>query len=204
MNERTPVLDLACHAILVLGAAIVCLPIYFVFVTGSQSQQEIMQVPLSWLPGDQFLTNMQTVLSSAKFGRLLLNSFIVACGITLGKLAVSLIAAFAVTYFRFPFRLTAFWLIFMSLMLPIEVRIVPTYESAANVALPLNLLGGWLGWQALVDLDWNLVNSYSGLILPLIASATATFLFRQFFLTVPDELCEAARIDGATPGSSSG
>ena len=199
MNERTPVLDFVCHAILVLGAAIVCLPIYFVFVTGSQSQQEIMQVPLSWLPGDQFLANMQTVLSSAKFGRLLLNSFVVACGITLGKLAVSLIAAFAVTYFRFPFRLTAFWLIFMSLMLPIEVRIVPTYESAANVALPLNILGGWLGWQMLVDLDWNLVNTYSGLILPLIASATATFLFRQFFLTLPDELCEAARIDGASP-----
>lgn len=199
MNERTPVLDFVCHAILVLGAAIVCLPIYFVFVTGSQSQQEIMQVPLSWLPGDQFLANMQTVLSSAKFGKLLLNSFIVACGITLGKLAVSLIAAFAVTYFRFPFRVTAFWLIFMSLMLPIEVRIVPTYESAANVALPLNILGGWLGWQMLVDLDWNLVNTYSGLILPLIASATATFLFRQFFLTLPDELCEAARIDGASP-----
>lgn len=199
MNERTPVLDFACHAILVVGAAIVCLPIYFVFVTGSQSQQEIMQVPLSWLPGDQFLANMQTVLSSAKFGKLLLNSFVVACGITLGKLAVSLIAAFAVTYFRFPFRLTAFWLIFMSLMLPIEVRIVPTYESAANVALPLNILGGWLGWQALIDLDWNLVNTYSGLILPLIASATATFLFRQFFLTLPDELCEAARIDGASP-----
>ena len=199
MNERTPVLDLVCHAILVLGAAIVCLPIYFVFVTGSQSQQEIMQVPLSWLPGDQFLANMQTVLSSAKFGKLLLNSFVVACGITLGKLAVSLIAAFAVTYFRFPFRLTAFWLIFMSLMLPIEVRIVPTYESAANVALPLNILGGWLDWQMLVDLDWNLVNTYSGLILPLIASATATFLFRQFFLTLPDELCEAARIDGASP-----
>ena len=199
MNERTPVLDLVCHAILVLGAAIVCLPIYFVFVTGSQSQQEIMQVPLSWLPGDQFLANMQTVLSSAKFGKLLLNSFVVACGITLGKLAVSLIAAFAVTYFRFPFRLTAFWLIFMSLMLPIEVRIVPTYESAANVALPLNILGGWLGWQALIDLDWNLVNTYSGLILPLIASAIATFLFRQFFLTLPDELCEAARIDGASP-----
>ncbi len=199
MNERTPVLDVACHAILVVGAAIVCLPIYFVFVTGSQSQQEIMQVPLSWLPGDQFLANMQTVLSSAKFGKLLLNSFVVACGITLGKLAVSLIAAFAVTYFRFPFRLTAFWLIFMSLMLPIEVRIVPTYESAANVALPLNILGGWLDWQALIDLDWNLVNTYSGLILPLIASATATFLFRQFFLTLPDELCEAARIDGASP-----
>ena len=199
MNERTPIIDFACHLILVMGAALVCLPIYFVFVTGSLSQAEIMRVPMSWLPGDQFLANMQTVLSSANFGRLLLNSFIIASGITIGKLAVSVIAAFAVTYFRFPFRMTAFWLIFMSLMLPIEVRIVPTYESAANVALPLNILGSWLGIQALVDLDWNLVNTYSGLILPLIASATATFLFRQFFLTVPDELCEAARIDGATP-----
>ncbi|MCR4521606.1 MULTISPECIES: ABC transporter permease subunit [Bosea] len=199
MNERTPVIDALCHLILLVGAALVCLPIYFVFVTGSLTQQEIMRVPMSWLPGSQFFANMQTVLSNANFGRLLLNSFIIATGITIGKLAVSVIAAFAVTYFRFPFRMTAFWLIFMSLMLPIEVRIVPTYESAANVALPLNILGSWLGIKALVDLDWNLVNTYSGLILPLIASATATFLFRQFFLTIPDELCEAARIDGATP-----
>jgi len=199
MNERTPVLDVVCHLILLAGAALVCLPIYFVFVTGTLSQQEIMRVPMSWLPGDQFFVNLQTVLRSANFGRLLLNSFIVACGITIGKLSISVIAAFAVTYFRFPFRMTAFWLIFMSLMLPIEVRIVPTYESAANVALPLNILGSWLGVQTLVDLDWNLVNTYPGLILPLIASATATFLFRQFFLTVPDELCEAARIDGASP-----
>jgi len=199
MNEHTPILDAVCHLILLVGAALVCLPIYFVFVTGSLSQPEIMRVPMSWLPGNQFLANMQTVLSNANFGRLLLNSFIMATGITVGKLAVSVIAAFAVTYFRFPFRMTAFWLIFMSLMLPIEVRIVPTYESAANVALPLNILGSWLGIQALVDLDWNLVNTYSGLILPLIASATATFLFRQFFLTIPDELCEAARIDGASP-----
>jgi sn-glycerol 3-phosphate transport system permease protein len=199
MNERTPILDAVCHLILLVGAALVCLPIYFVFVTGSLSQPEIMRVPMSLLPGNQFFANMQTVLSNANFGRLLLNSFIIATGITVGKLAVSVIAAFAVTYFRFPFRMTVFWLIFMSLMLPIEVRIVPTYESAANVALPLNILGSWLGIQALVDLDWNLVNTYSGLILPLIASATATFLFRQFFLTIPDELCEAARIDGATP-----
>lgn len=199
MNERTPIIDALCHLILLAGAALVCLPIYFVFVTGSLSQAEIMRVPMSWLPGSQFFANMQTVLSNANFGRLLLNSLIIATGITVGKLAVSVIAAFAVTYFRFPFRMTAFWLIFMSLMLPIEVRIVPTYESAANVALPLNILGSWLGIGALADLDWNLVNTYSGLILPLIASATATFLFRQFFLTVPDELCEAARIDGATP-----
>jgi sn-glycerol 3-phosphate transport system permease protein len=199
MNERTPILDAVCHLILLVGAVLVCLPIYFVFVTGSLSQPEIMRVPMSWLPGNQFFANMQTVLSNANFGQLLLNSFIIATGITVGKLAVSVIAAFAVTYFRFPFRMTVFWLIFMSLMLPIEVRIVPTYESAANVALPLNILGSWLGIQALVDLDWNLVNTYSGLILPLIASATATFLFRQFFLTIPDELCEAARIDGASP-----
>jgi sn-glycerol 3-phosphate transport system permease protein len=199
MNERTPILDAVCHLILLVGAVLVCLPIYFVFVTGSLSQPEIMRVPMSWLPGNQFFANMQTVLSNANFGRLLLNSFIIATGITVGKLAVSVMAAFAVTYFRFPFRMTVFWLIFMSLMLPIEVRIVPTYESAANVALPLNTLGSWLGIQALVDLDWNLVNTYSGLILPLIASATATFLFRQFFLTIPDELCEAARIDGASP-----
>lgn len=199
MVERTPILDFFCHLILLLGAALVCLPIYFVFVTGSLSQQQVMSVPMSWLPGTEFFTNMKTIMSNANFGRLLLNSFIIATGITVGKLSVSLIAAFAVTYFRFPFRLTAFWLIFVSLMLPIEVRIVPTYESAANVALPLKLLGSWLGVTLLADLDWNMVNTYPGLILPLIASATATFLFRQFFLTVPDELCEAARIDGATP-----
>lgn len=199
MNEHTPLLDAVCHLILLCGAALVCLPIYFVFITGTMSQQEIMQVPLAWLPSDQFFVNVRTVLANANFGRLLLNSFIIAVGIAAGKLAVSVIAAFAVTYFRFPFRMIAFWLIFMSLMLPIEVRIVPTYESAANVALPLNILGQWFGIQALVGLDWNLVNTYSGLILPLIASATATFLFRQFFLTVPDELCEAARIDGAGP-----
>ncbi|WP_293857052.1 ABC transporter permease subunit [uncultured Alsobacter sp.] len=199
MNERTPILDAVCHLILLAGALLVCLPIYFVIVTGSMSQQEIMRVPISWLPSNQFFANVRTVFANADFGRLLLNSFIVAVGIAVGKLSVSVIAAFAVTYFRFPFRIAAFWLVFMSLMLPIEVRIVPTYESAANVALPLNLVGQWLGITALVDLDWNMVNTYPGLILPLIASATATFLFRQFFLTVPDELCEAARIDGATP-----
>lgn len=203
MNERTPIIDALCHLILLVGAALVCLPIYFVFVTGSLTQQEIMRVPMSWLPGSQFLANTQAVLSNANFGRLLLNSFIIATGITIGKLAVSVIAAFAVTYFRFPFRMTAFWLIFMSLMLPIEVRIVPTYESAANVALPLNILGSWLGIRALVDLDWNLVNTYSGLILPLIASATATFLFRQFSSPSPTSCARPRASMAPRPGSSS-
>jgi sn-glycerol 3-phosphate transport system permease protein len=162
MNERTPILDAVCHLILVAGALLVCMPIYFVIVTGSMSQQEIMRVPISWLPSNQFFVNVRTVFASADFGRLLFNSFVVAVGIAVGKLSVSVIAAFAVTYFRFPFRLAAFWLVFMSLMLPIEVRIVPTYESAANVALPLNLVGQWLGITALVDLDWNMVNTYPG------------------------------------------
>jgi sn-glycerol 3-phosphate transport system permease protein len=209
MLEKTPVLDLICHLILLLGAALVCLPLYFVFVTGTLSQEEVLVVPMSRLPSNQFFVNLATILEKASFGRQLLNSFVVALGVTVGKLSISIIAAFAVTYFRFPFRKTAFWLIFVSLMLPIEVRIVPTYESAANVALPLNVLSTWFDLSGLfsriagrdveVGLDWNMVNTYPGLILPLIASATATFLFRQFFLTVPDELLEAALIDGARP-----
>ncbi|WP_368649875.1 sn-glycerol-3-phosphate ABC transporter permease UgpE [Brucella intermedia] len=197
MNERTPILDVVCHAVLIIGIVLVCLPLYFVMVTGSLSQQDVLKVPMSWLPGDQFLFNSLEVLTTISFGQLLVNTFIVALGITVGKLALSVLAAFAVTYFRFPFRMTAFWLIFISMMLPIEVRIVPTYESAANMALPLNIIFAWLGIS--VELNWNMVNTYPGLILPIIASATATFLFRQFFLTIPDDLCDAARIDGAKP-----
>ncbi|BBK40859.1 sn-glycerol-3-phosphate transport system permease protein UgpE [Allostella vacuolata] len=209
MIERTPVLDLACHAILVLGAAIVCMPIYFAFVAGSLTIQEVQQVPLPWVPGDQFLVNAEAAWTRGNFARLFVNSAIVAVGITVGKIAVSMLSAFALAYFRFRWRMTAFWLIFASLMLPVEVRIVPTFESVANAALPLQWvvdeldLAGW--WHAItgnrieIALQWNMVDTYSGLILPLIASATATFLFRQFFLTIPDELCEAARIDGASP-----
>ncbi|BBK32778.1 carbohydrate ABC transporter membrane protein 2 (CUT1 family) [Stella humosa] len=209
MIERHPVLDLACHAVLVLGAAIVCMPIYFAFVAGSLTIQEVQQVPLPWLPGSHFVANAETAWNKGNFARLFINSAIVAVGITVGKIAVSMLSAFALAYFRFRWRMTAFWLIFASLMLPVEVRIVPTFESVANAALPLQWvvdeldLAGW--WEVLtgnrieIALQWNLINTYSGLILPLIASATATFLFRQFFLTIPDELCEAARIDGASP-----
>jgi sn-glycerol 3-phosphate transport system permease protein len=209
MIERTRGLDIACHGILILGGLLVCVPIYFAFVVGSHTASEVLAVPPPWLPGDQFVANVATAWQKGNLGRLFVNSFIVAIGITVGKIAVSLLSAFAITYFRFPFRMTAFWLIFASLMLPIEVRILPTYESVANVALPLQWLidtfdiGRWIGaltgTQVEIALEWNMMNSYGGLILPLIASATATFLFRQFFLTVPEELCEAARIDGASP-----
>jgi sn-glycerol 3-phosphate transport system permease protein len=197
MVERTRTLDIACHGLLILGGLLVCLPIYFVFVVGSHTVGDVLAVPPPWLPGDRFFENAATAWQKGNLGRLLFNSLVVAVGITVGKIAVSLLSAFAISYFRFRYRMTAFWLIFASLMLPVEVRILPTYEAVANVALPLQWLFDWLGFE--VTLEWNMMNSYGGLILPLIASATATFLFRQFFLTVPEELCEAARIDGASP-----
>ncbi len=197
MVERTRTLDIACHGLLILGGLLVCLPIYFAFVVGSHTVGDVLAVPPPWLPGDRFFENAATAWQKGNLGRLLFNSLVVAVGITVGKIAVSLLSAFAIAYFRFRYRMLAFWLIFASLMLPVEVRILPTYEAVANVALPLQWLFDWLGFE--ITLEWNMMNSYGGLILPLIASATATFLFRQFFLTVPEELCEAARIDGASP-----
>jgi sn-glycerol 3-phosphate transport system permease protein len=135
--------------------------------------------------GNQLIENYSTILASGKrtaggvpVSTMMWNSLVMAVGIVVGKIAISLISAFAIVYFRFPFRMTCFWMIFLTLMLPVEVRILPTYK---------------------VVVDLGLLNTYTGLILPLIASATATFLFRQFFLTVPDELAEAARVDGAGP-----
>jgi sn-glycerol 3-phosphate transport system permease protein len=137
------------------------------------------------LPGSKAVANYRTALtagtqqlSGTPVGLLLFNSIVLAVGVAVGKIAISILSAFAIVYFRFPGRMLAFWTIFLTLMLPVEVRILPTYAVVA---------------------DLGLLNSYTGLILPLIASATATFLFRQFFLTVPDELAEAARIDGAGP-----
>ena len=208
MVERSPVLTLVCHLILIGGIVLVCLPLYFAFIAGSLTMEEVQQVPMPWLPGSHFVENLVTAWNKVDFGQLLVNSFIVSVGITVGKVSISLLSAFAITYFRFRFRLLAFWLIFVSLMLPVEVRIVPTYESVANAALPiqwiidaLNLSALWewfTGHQVEIALEWNMINTYQGLILPLIASASATFLFRQFFLTVPEELLEAARLDGAS------
>jgi sn-glycerol 3-phosphate transport system permease protein len=151
------------------------------FVASTVDQQEIVRPPMPLWPGDKLIENYTRALTSgvnAPVAMMLLNSAIMAIGISVGKIAISLISAFAIVYFRFPGRRIFFWLIFLTLMLPVEVRIVPTYEVIAN---------------------FGMLNSYSGLILPLIASATATFLFRQFFMTVPDELAEAARVDGAGP-----
>jgi len=169
------------HVLLIAGISLMCFPIWLTFVGSTVTQQEIIRPPLPLLPGPHFVDNYRAALFSgvqAPVGLMLLNSTIMALGIAIGKIAISLLSAFAIVYFRFPGRMLCFWTIFITLMLPVEVRIVPTYEIAVKLGL---------------------LNSYPGLILPLIASATATFLFRQFFLTVPDELVEAARMDGAGP-----
>jgi len=144
------------------------------------------QVPLPLWPGTHLWDNLsQTLFGAGLSGTegapvwlMLFNSLAMAMMISLGKIAISLLSAFAIVYFRFPFRMTCFWMIFITLMLPVEVRILPTFEVVANLGM---------------------LNSYWGLSIPLIASATATFMFRQVFLTVPDEMLESARIDGAGP-----
>ena len=169
------------HTLMILGVLIVFFPIWLAFVASTVTQPEIVSPPMPLWPGDQFLTNYKKALLAGvnvPVATMLLNSLIMAMGIAIGKIIISLLSAFAIVYFRFPGRNFFFWMIFLTLMLPVEVRILPTYEVIAG---------------------FGLLNSYSGLIFPLIASATATFLFRQFFMTIPDELTEASRVDGARP-----
>jgi len=184
MVENRPFLTFLTHAVMVLAIIVVLFPIYITFVASTHESSDVLMTVQGWF-GDHLIENYRTVLQAGKattggipVGVMMWNSLIMALGIVFGKIAISLISAYAIVYFRFRFRMVFFWIIFMTLMLPIEVRILPTYEVVA---------------------DLGLLNTYTGLTLPLIASATATFLFRQFFLTVPDELTEAARVDGAGP-----
>ncbi|NEW91255.1 sn-glycerol-3-phosphate ABC transporter permease UgpE [Rhodopseudomonas sp. BR0M22] len=185
MVEHRKFGNLLPHLILWVGVAIVAFPVYLAFVASTQDNATIANGQMSLLPGGHFLENYYKTIFVGSSGTtrepvasMLFNSFVMAMSIALGKIAISIISAYAIVYFRFPFRMTIFWIIFITLMLPVEVRIYPTYKIAA---------------------DLNLLDSYAGLALPLIASATATLLFRQFFMTVPDELLEASRIDGAGP-----
>jgi sn-glycerol 3-phosphate transport system permease protein len=188
MVENRPLATTLSHLVLVLGVLIVAFPVYITFVASTQTAAQIVQnVPMSLLPGDNMIHTYRAALlgGQTEYGSriapvapMLTVSFISALVIAVGKIVISLLSAFAVVYFRFPFRNLVFWMIFVTLMLPVEVRILPTYKVVS---------------------DLGMLNTYAGLTVPLIASATATFLFRQFFLTVPDELVEAARIDGAGP-----
>ncbi len=201
MVERTRVLDLLTHGLMLVGIFLLIFPVYLAIIAATHDVDTVNRLPMPLLPGDAIVANVTEAFVKGDLARQLWNTTIQATGIAFGKIVISVLSAFAIVFFRFPFRMVAFWLIFMSLMLPIEVRIVPTYEVAANAMTPLIWIAGRLGLGAVIDLDVkvSLLNSYWGLILPIIASATATFLFRQFFLTVPDELVEAAKMDGAGP-----
>ena len=185
MVENRPIATFLTHAVLILGVVFLCFPVWMALVASTHGPGALAKSPIPLWFGDQAFANYSQLLSGGvpdaggiPVGRMMLNSLIMALGITFGKIAVSLTAAFAIVYFRFPFRMGFFWMIFITLMLPVEVRILPTYDVMVKLGL---------------------LNSWPGLIVPLIASATATFLFRQFFLTIPDELVEAARIDRAGP-----
>ncbi len=185
MVENRPWLTVMSHAVLIAGIAVIAFPLYVTFVASTLTLDQILQVPMPLVPGDRLWENYSRALTAgasgaaaAPVGRMMLNSLVMAVAIALGKIAISLIASFAIVYFRFPLRTFFFWMIFVTLMLPVEVRIIPTYKVVS---------------------DLGMLNSHVGLTLPLIASATATFLFRQFFLTIPEELAEASRIDGAGP-----
>ncbi|TIR91963.1 MAG: sn-glycerol-3-phosphate ABC transporter permease UgpE [Mesorhizobium sp.] len=184
MIGQSPLRVLIAHAALILGILIVAFPIYYTFVASTQTLQTILKPPLPLLPGDQLWNNYSEALFGGvgrigvSVGRLLLNTTVMALGVAVGKIFISILSAYAIVFFRFPLRMTFFWLIFITLMLPVEVRILPTYK---------------------VMVDLGMIDTYAGLIIPLIASATATLLFRQFFMTIPGELIEAARVDGAGP-----
>jgi sn-glycerol 3-phosphate transport system permease protein len=209
MVEKTPILDFFTYAFLMIGILIVGFPILYSLIAATLPLEEVSKVPMPFIPGDQFLVNLKEAWTRGNLGTQIFNSFVMASGITVGKIAVSMIGAFSIVYFDYRFRVVAFASVFCTLMLPVEVRILPTYEMAANILSPLQTVWTFLNLDSLatwiighdisVDLNWSLLDSYSGLILPLVASATCTFLFRQFFLTVPEELCEAAKMDGASP-----
>ena len=173
------------HVVLILGVAIVVFPVYVAVIASTHPPGTFVRGVMPLLPGPNAIENYRTAIFEGRsqagappIGGMLWNSFVMAMAITVGKLSISLLSAFAIVYFRFPFRIFFFWVIFLTLMLPVEVRIVPTFQVVA---------------------DLGMLNSFAGLSIPLIASATATFLFRQFFMTVPEELMEAARVDGAGP-----
>lgn len=185
MIENRPIVTVVSHTVIILGIIVLAFPVWITFVAASHDAVRMAQTPLPLLPGDQFFANLLQVIdpdpgnaSTHPVGVLLLNSLVMALMISVGKITISMLSAFAVVYFKFPFRMGFFWMIFITLMLPVEVRIIPTFEVVANLGM---------------------LNNYWGLTIPLIASATATFWFRQVFLTIPDELLEASRIDGAGP-----
>jgi sn-glycerol 3-phosphate transport system permease protein len=185
MVENRLLGDVLAYLALGIGVLIVAFPVYLAVLASTFDATTIINGNMPLLPGDQADENYYRAIfvgasrsTREPVGTMMFNSFVMAFGIAAGKILISILSAFAVVFYRFPFRQTAFWIIFITLMLPIEVRIYPTYKIVS---------------------DLGLLDTYTGLVLPLIASATGTLLFRQFFMTIPDELLEASKIDGAGP-----
>ena len=207
MIERTPILNILTHLILAVGAVLMLLPMWIAFVAASHDITAVNTAPVEMWPGPHLSANLREAWALSDFGQKFINTFIVAFAVVAGKITIACITAFSIVFFDYRGRMFIFWAIFITLMLPLEVRIVPTYAVAANALQPFQVIADWTGISWVINrltgielaLNWNLLNSYTGLILPLIATATGTFLYRQFFLTIPDELVEAARMDGAGP-----
>lgn len=207
MIERTPALDIATHVILAIGLFMLAVPLYLVFIAATKTLPEVNAIPPSYWPSDQFFNNVAEAWTKSDFGTKFKNTLILAVGVVTGKVLIAAITAFGLVFFNYRLKMLAFWLVFITLMLPLEVRIVPTYAVAANALSPFQAMMDFFGLTWLIEqasgirvnLEWNLLNSYTGLILPLVATATGTFLYRQFFLTIPAELVEAAKMDGAGP-----
>jgi sn-glycerol 3-phosphate transport system permease protein len=205
MVERTPILNVVTQLILLLGLVVALAPFAIVAIAATHDLRTVNEVPMPLVPGHSLAANVAEAWHRADLGRKIFNSIIFAAGVAVGKVSIAGLSAFSLVFFRYRGRVLIFWLIFITLMLPLEVRIVPTYAVAANVLSPYQTLLDLTGVSWLIatlvgqplTLHWGLLNTYPGLILPLIATATGTFLYRQFFLTIPDELVEAAKMDGA-------
>jgi len=198
MIQRTPFADAFTYVLMALGFVLLIGPFIVILAGASQTLQQVNSVPFRFVPQDHLLENAAAAWSRASLGTAMMNSLIMASLVTVGKVALSACTAFAIVFFRTPLKHFFFWMVFITLMLPLEVRVVPTYAVAADLFQPFRLLIAALTGIE-VSVEWNLLNSYAGLTLPLIATATGTFLYRQFFMTLPDELAEAARMDGSGP-----
>ena len=205
MVERTPFLDVLTQILLFLALLVALAPFAIVAIAATHDLRTVNQVPMPLVPGHDFLKNATEAWARADLGRKIINSILFAGGVAAGKVVIAGLSAFSLVFFRYRGRVLIFWLIFITLMLPPDIRIVPTYAVAANLVstyqtlLALNGIS-WLFEKMTsyrITLHWGLLNTYTGLILPLIATATGTFLYRQFFRTIPDELVEAAKMDGA-------
>ena len=170
--------NLTIHVLLIACVLVIAFPLYYAFVISTQTVEQVMARPPMLRPSVHLVDNYVAAWTRSQMGHLLWNSAVVALVSTVGKIVISMMSAFAIVYFNFRGKILVFWMIFITLMLPVEVRIMSTYEVIGN-------------------LNW--LDSYWGLTVPLMASATATFLFRQFYMTVPNELAEAAQLDGVGP-----